>query len=277
MKRMKSRTSNQPFICALAALVALLSACVDNDDYNHLPDDKRTAEQAITIVPQFQIEGVESIPPNLYLSELGLVVSEVRLTPLLLTASNLAYSTVDPMALKFQVSEGETVLNADSLEIPHEGRYVVSIRLEPVERLRGEGAESSFSMDGFIAEGSDAKTGDGSTFEPSPLPVPMDEKGETSEDGSASAWTPFQYNSRRSVFFTFDDVEFVRGEQTLAFSFDVRDWAVGVTDPISRAVRDNNIDQPEGVDVTRQIESHGVGVDALISAGVVRTSRGPQL
>lgn len=258
-------------LVAVIAIAGAATGCVDSDEFNSVTAETTRTQQAITIVPQFQIEGVDSTPSNLYLSELGLVVSEIRLTPLLLTASNLAYSTVDPMALSFNISEGETVLNAESMEIPHEGRYVVSIRLEPVEALRGEGTESSFSMDGFVAESFTSKPAD-SNFEPSPLPVPMDEK-KSSEHDDETVWTPFQYNSRRSVFFTFDDVEFVKGEQILAFSFDVREWSVGVADPISRAVRDSSIDQPEGIDVTRQIESHGVGVDALISAGIVRTSR----
>ncbi len=260
------------------ATSAFATGCVDQEEITGPMTVETTRQQAVEVVPQFRISGVDAVPNNLYLSELGLVVSEIRLTPVLLTDSNLAYSTVDPMALKFDVSENETVLQGPPLELPDSGRYVVSIRLEPVETLEGEAAESSFSMDGFVAETPEpydlSETSDGK-----PLPLPFDEKPDSDELTDAAdsplLWTPFQYNSRRSVFFTFNDVSFESGEQILEFTFDVRDWADGVADPISKAVRNSATSESDGIDVTRQIESTGVGVDALISGGVVRAAPRP--
>lgn len=252
------------------------TGCVDQEDVGNPTTIQTTRQQAVKVVPQFKITGIDEVPSNLYLSELGLVVSEIRLTPVLLTDSNLAYSTVDPIALKFDISNGETLLESAPMELPDEGRYVVSIRLEPVETLEGEASESSFSADGFVAETPEphdfSKTSDGK-----PLPLPFDEKPDQDEISDAAdsplLWTPFQYNSRRSVFFTFNDVSFESGEQFLEFTFNVRDWADGVADPISKAVRDSPSSEADGIDVTRQIESTGAGVDALISGGVVRAGQ----
>ena len=262
-------------------LVALLTTfgCVDNNSFVERGAVQSTREQAVTVLPQFTITGSETVPDNLFLTELGLVVSEIRLEPIF-GESGLAYTTRDPIAMKFDISHNQLSQTGDLVTLPEAGRYLVSIRLEPVATFDGETDPFSFRLKGFVAEESllanPAKTSDGT-----PLPLPFDEKPlvdeENNEESAAVSaetlpWTPFAYNSKQTVFYTFSDVEFQPGEQRLEFSFDVRDWVIDVADPISKAIR-NSADDEDGVDVTRQVDSAGRGVESLIENGVVHTDQ----
>lgn len=256
----------------IAAVAATpLMGCVDVDLGGPDVAERTTVEQGVTVVPEFSISGTDAIPESLYITDLGLTVSEIRLEPL--TTSSLAYSTREATSLHFDLAGEETLLTADPVELPHAGRYLVSIRLEPVDGSAD--VTSSLSAQGFVIESGDAAVDDVSDGEPQPMP--FDPKADATDDevGDASAypteWTPFQYHSKRAVFYTFSDVEFEAGEQVLSFSFNLHDWAGGVAEPISNAVRANRTD--DSVDVTNQVDSSGTGAEALMETGVVRTVR----
>jgi hypothetical protein len=263
---------NQILLSAAALGAVAVAGCGDAEIVGGGDKVYVERQQAVSVVPEFSISGAEAIPESLYVTELGLAVTEIRLEPMA-GGSSLAYSTREPILVEFDVAGGELVRTEKAVELPEPGKYLVSIRLEPIDR-EGPGS-SSFMMDGFVA--GDAALADTGTNSDGRLqPMPFD--GGTMTDGMTDRpeypkqWTSFEYRSKRAVFYTFNDVEFEAGEQFLSFSFDVRDWAFEVVEPISNAVATNETDH-ESVDVTKQVDSTGTGVEALIETGVVRTDR----
>jgi len=260
-------------IFAVIGLVALGTSCVDAEAIVEDGGSSSTRTQAVSVVPRFVFVGADQVPDDLYFTELGLVVSEIRLTPIVTTKYGLAYASAQPTVLRFNVAAGEYSRDGDTLELPERGRYVVSIRLEPVSDLTGSDESSSLSVSGFVAQATDI-TNPGKVADGSPLPLPFDARRTSDEVTDSSAtpmlWTPFQYSSQRAVFYTLNDVELERGEQVLQFTFDLHDWAAEVAEPISKALRNNpNTQASDGVDVTRQVESTGIGLESLIQTGVV--------
>lgn len=264
----------QRILIPTAALIAIsMAGCVDTEEMGTPGSDNDVRKQAVTVVPEFVITGSEQMPDSLFVTELGLVVSEIRLEPT--WSGSLAYTTRDPMLIDFDVANGQTTEIDQAVELPDEGRYLVSIRLEPVG---DDDNASSFSMNGFVLDDDDTDekiVDDTMDGEPQPMPFnPDDSKNDILSDRQADPeeWRPFDYHSKRAVFYTFSDVVFEPGEQYLTFSFDVRDWAVEVVEPISNAVRTNQTDS-DSVDVTKQVDGAGTGVEALIETGVVQSAR----
>lgn len=274
--------------------VAGFVGCVEERDMTEFHSDRAERNQAVMVIPEFSITGTGTLPAELYLTELGLSVTEIRLEPIS-GRQGLAYSTSRPFSLSFDVAQGELVKQGEPVEFPEAGRFIVSVRLEPQryydEALQTSVTESSLSIAGFIAGGlnSGAGGGDltGNDKDGNPLPLPFDEvdgnhdeEAELVErDGTPMDWTPFHYDSKRAVFYTFSDVEIVPGEQFLTFTFDIRDWAIDLIDPIVRAV--SNSDAPQirdgqGVDITTQLDSTGSGAEALMDkVSVQSTPRQP--
>ena len=271
---------NQLSVFAICGLAALSVACADVDIA--LESESRISQrsQAVVVTPEFRLVGAELIPDHLFLTEMGLLVSEIRLTPLVATSSGLAYSSAEPTSLKFDVSEGQFTQSGKPLTLPAAGRYVVSIRLEPF--VAEDGELGSLSVEGFIAETVDVTT-PSETSDGTPLPLPFDERPFdedqlTDASGSPTVWTPFSYNSRRTVFYTLNQVDLNPGNQYLEFSFDLQDWANGAVTHISKAVKNNpTAGNDGGVDVTRQMESLGHGLDAIVQTSAVRRDEGPTL
>ena len=269
------KTTNLMKIASAALLAASAAGCVDVEMSG--PDSTMFVDrqQAVMVVPEFSISGTDAIPESLYLTELGLAVSEIRLAPMAGDQS-LAYTTRDAKFLRFDLARGETVRTTDAVELPAAGRYLVSIRLEPIE-VEGETETMSFTANGFVVDGSQIDDSVGSTSDGEPQPMPFDPKSSTGTDDLSDseaypeAWSPFQYSSKRALFYTFSDVDLQPGTQILTFSFNVFDWAVDVVEPISNAVRANETDQ--SVDVSKQVDSWGTGAEALIETGVVHTER----
>ncbi|MEZ4460421.1 MAG: hypothetical protein R3E66_11990 [bacterium] len=258
---------------SVICLALLASSCVELEPSQGSNGATSTRTQAVTVVPRFELINADKIPDVLYLTQLGLVVSEIRLTPIVTKNYGLAYATANASVLKFDLANGEKITEGSPIELPESGRYVVSIRLEPLESTTEGEAPSSLSVDGFVAQATDV-TNPGKVADGTPLPLPFEpkKKVEGISDSSATpvTWTPFQYSSQRAVFYTMNDVELEAGEQTLQFQFDVQDWAEEVADPISKAIKNNpNTLAQDGVDVTRQVESTGVGVESLIQTAVV--------
>lgn len=251
-----------------------MSGCVDIETPGSAGSETDTRQQAVTVVPEFMITGSDTMPDNLYVTDLGLTVSEIRLEPMW-SNDSLAYSTREAFVVNFDIASGEVVRTEEALELPDEGRYLVSVRLEPTtDPATGEPA--SFSLDGFVA-GKRTRLLD--EMDGRPQPMPFDKTQDNSDISDRHAypdeWTPFSYRSRRAVFYTFNDVELSSGAQYLTFSFDVRDWAIEVVEPISNAVESSG-DYNDSVDVTSQIDGAGKGAEALIRTGVVHADKRPR-
>lgn len=274
-------TMNKTIYTALTAAFVLMGAtsCVDTVDDFSTPSTHTTAEQAVMVAPQFEIIGEDQLPDTLHVSELGLVVSEILLQPID-RPDSVAYSFAKPFKLDFAIEEGETLKSFDGVELPA-GNYLVSLRLEPVAIEDGDIDPSSFEMYGYVAEGPSIYNGEvNSDGTPVPLPFKENDDEDAVEDGEftdkpdyPTQWTPFQYKSKKTEFFTFSNVEFTPGEQFLTFRFDVRSWAVEVVQPISKAVRSGAAESDDGVDATNVIEGSGSGARALIESGVVEIRR----
>ncbi len=279
---------------ALAGILAAsLVSCGDVDLGTPDGADTEQRQEAVTVVPEFSISGTAELPEDLHLSALGLTISEIRLEPVDSGNDAVAYSTRSATQLLFDVENSETVKVGEAVELPTDGRYLVSVRLEPIaETVESEAGSSehvspSFSVAGFVAGDGilrvdpryDDKRSDGS-----PVPMPFDEDGDEDEAASSdelhdspalpTEWTPFHYDSRRSVFFTLNEVEFHPGSQVLSFNFDVHDWALELVDPLLSAIQHNDdlSSAPDtGIDVTSPLESTGHGAEALFENASVRT------
>lgn len=271
---------------ALAGLVAAsMWGCGDTGDASTDEVEASTRAQAVTVVPQFSVSGSEEMPEELYLTELGLAISEIRLTPVDGRDTSVAYSSAHPTTLTFDVAHGEKVEVIEPMQLPHPGRYLVSVRLEPTGTTGApEDGVPSFSVSGFVA-GDGVVLIDprdtGAQSDGSPVPMPFDEDDDDAQMADRPAlpkeWTPFHYGSRRSVFFQLNDVEIQEGQQYLSFNFDVHDWALELVDPLLSAMR--NVDQPmseddDAVDVTTPLESTGHGPEALFENASVHISPG---
>lgn len=262
----------------LSVLLGLLvvlgsSGCADFEALMDESDEFEEQSQAIMVTPEFSIHGLKDIPRGLHLTELGLAISEIRFQPVMATTSGIAYSTSEPFRLVFDVENEEAIKRLEPIEFPTAGRFVVSIRLEATEE--DASSQGSLSMSGLVAsEGvtrKDPRTNSDGKFDGNPLPLPFDKRRDDAQDDCE--WTPFQYNSKRAVFYTFSDVELKPGEQTLSFDFNIQDWAGELVEPIARAVQ--NVSSPDfgdagGVDVTTQIDSIGWGAEALMEGASVR-------
>ncbi|MFU8804298.1 MAG: hypothetical protein ACNA8W_10850 [Bradymonadaceae bacterium] len=259
--------------------------CGESDGPVHPDVETTERNQAVTVTPEFSITGTEFLPDELYLAELGLSITEIRLEPIS-GRNGVAYSTSKPIRLSFDVADGELVKRGAAVKFPEAGRFLVSVRLEPIEhydQVKGaQVTESSLSIAGFVA-GTDGRTLSGNHQDGNPLPLPFDEIIEesnddqelTERDGSPMDWTPFHYDSKRAVFYTFSDVELSSGEQYLTFTFDIRDWAVELIEPIVRAVNSStspSLSGGQGVDITSQLDSTGSGTEAFMDSATVGTS-----
>lgn len=269
------------FSVALAAALALSAvACGEPEVEAPVIEEAVTQKQSVSVVPTFSLTGHHTLPADLYLSELGFTVSEIRLEPLAADASSVAYSAVQPEIVRFDVSRGETIKHGQPIVLPEPGRYLVSLRLEPLKAPGRDELISSFTLLGFVAQSSmrvDPRYEDDRGDRPTPHP--FDEGGDSDPPGhgelvdspeAPDAWTPFRYHSERAVFFTLNTVDFQAGEQALEFSFDMRNWVVDIVEPISRAVEtDESLSgsHQEGVDISRYLDSNGQGAEAFIAGG----------
>ena len=255
----------------ILTLFAVSSGCVDTIPNTGSNEGYETQTQAVVVHPEFRIAGIDEIPEDLLVKGLDLTVSEIRFAPTL--GDDLAYSTQEPMFVSFDIEGGEFVKTEVPVTLPEAGTYIVSIRLEPIENDEFE--SRSFAMSGYVAEEA-AGTSQEEKYEPTPQPILFHEKEEKSDrkfrtrHDDGDDWTPFRYESRRSVFFTFNDVQFEPGEQFLTFDFDAANWGGNVIDSISKAVRNTAPEAADEVDVTKTVESNGDDFARLIETGSVR-------
>jgi hypothetical protein len=241
--------------------------------------------------------GAYELPDELHIESLGFMVSEIRLEPMAGRSTDIAFSAVRPFEVRFDVASGEITRSGDAIELPREGRYLVSLRLEPVEYLADNGVERtpSFMVSGFVADDEDkefvsSRRGD-QFIGPIPVPVVDEDGGEDEGDGAkpggdgedyvasrgiglTEKWTPFTYRSDQSVFLPLNEVEIGPGENVLMFDFDMGQWAFNIVGPLSTAVGKANGPSPNangGVDVSSQMESGGYGAESFMDGGRAST------
>ena len=281
-------------LIVFSSLAVLLAGCGEAARTDG--DSTRTKESAVRVVPKFHLEGTEQLPENLRLHDLGLAVSEIRLTPVN-PGGDVAYSNRKPLGLDFRVGEGEIERKGGELVLPDAGKFDVSLRLEPVRSDQkdakaapaGRSGKYSFRISGYVSGDGVVRVDprDGENSDGHPVPFPASPKHEDSESDNQVSdtpalpkqWTPFQYESRKSVVYTLDSVEFVEGKQYLSFSFDAQDWALELVKPLSRAVQSDSGPTEEAqkgqnvVDVTKEIDRLGEGPEALGDHMSVRAVR----
>ena len=263
----------------VAGALALVSAGCG--EMNRTDDGEvRTRKDAVKIVPQFKLEGTENLPDELRIGNLGLAVSEIQLTPNN-PSDSIAYSTREALGLDFRVADGQIVREGAEMTLPEAGDYDVSLRLEP-GRGRESRAENPYSLrvSGYVAGDGVVRvdprdSGEESDGHPVPFPADPDRTSDSDDEpvsdkpGLPKQWTPFEYESRKSVVYTLDEVEFRDGRQILSFSFDADKWALEVVEPLSQAVQTDTAPKRtsrEGrsvVDVTQEIDKLGEGPEAL--------------
>ncbi|RAL23533.1 hypothetical protein DL240_05065 [Lujinxingia litoralis] len=229
----------------LIALIALgLVACGQSGEDGG-PGDGLTSQghQSVRVTPEFRLSGIGELPEELIIEEVGLAITEIRLQPVV--GSEVAYSTTRPFGLSFDLSRGESAIQGMPVEFPQSGRYLVSVRMEPLSE--GERAEldpmdaadvpeGSLELNGLVRYGAvaDGKVG-GNDEDGNPLPLPF-ERTRVEIVDTDTGWTPFHYESNRAVFFALSNVELSPGDQTLVFTFDLNQWAIRALEPIVEAV-----------------------------------------
>src|SRR5690554_1668389 len=276
-----------PSTLCLSMLAMLLGGCGDASLVGVGEGGYQEQTQTISLVPEFSLNGSEDMPDTVYFSELGLSIAEIRLEPLTSSAddaelSSIIYSTRNAIQLDFDVAQGEQVIFGEPLELPHTGRYLISVRLEPisrVENVRGtvnEVTSPSFRVEGFVAMDPATRTDRGRLDEsadgsPTPMPFNEDEECEVEHglEYHAEYWTPFHYDSRQSVFISLNEVEIREDSEFLSFEFNMNEWAESLAIPLQDAVQgsgDSTTDSSNhGVDVTSRLEDGGHGAATLLT------------
>lgn len=271
-------------IITLALALLPLAACVDAPEVEQIDEQTQTRQQSVVVVPEFTISGTEAMPEPLYITKLGFTISEIRLTPLAGPAGQLSYSAANAKHIEFDVARGQIVRYGEPLTLPRGGRYLISLRLEPIEK-RERGSQPtlipSFTMSGFVSNervmtstGGEDGTEGGDVSE-GPLPDPFDEKNKGNSTGMSDyaeepeGWTPFFYHSERAVFLPMNEVDLKPGPQLLNFNFNAETWAFDLVEPISRAIAHPRrfVIDGNSVDVSPHVESTGRGAEALLGAG----------
>ncbi|TXD39907.1 hypothetical protein FRC96_06450 [Lujinxingia vulgaris] len=259
----------------LSGAIACGDAAPDPSDTTSVVDER---SQAAVVTPEFRLSGIGELPDALILEEVGLTITEIRLQPV--NGSEVAYSTTRPFGLNFDLSEGETAIRGHAVEFPQTGRYLVSVRLEPLspderdELVTEQGAElpmGSLELNGLVQYGEDTmgKVG-GEDEDGNPLPLPFERTRVWTIDES---WTPFHYESQRAVFFALSNVELAPGEQTLVFNFDLNQWAISALDPIVSAVESIGSQGRPGevIDISPSLDEAALGTEAMVRAASVST------
>ena len=275
---MKTRASLNIKTLGCVLLCTALLGCAEDEEAVQAEEVVQTQSQHVVVVPTFQLDGLDALPDSIYLTRLGLTVSEIRLEPMAAQPGTVAFSAVKPEVIRFNLAENQLVQTGQAIELPKAGRYLVSIRLEPLRQGVGNSERSSFTLQGFVAQESmkiDPRYsgGEGSNqARPTPVPVSHEKNqvkvaGLSDTPDAPETWTSFRYHAEYAVFFPLNDVEFKEGSQELKFHFDVTDWASAIAEPVARAVQEDGVSHEgrDGIDVTKFIEGRGQGAESFLS------------
>lgn len=270
---------------AVGLLAVGIASCgeVDLETTGNSESPSEEVSQSAKVTPEFAIRGLDDVPEEMKLEELGLAVAEIRLEPLR-GEEGFVYATSEPFSLTFDLAEGEDVLRGETVEFPETGRFLVSIRIEPADEGEVDDAlyEGSFGIRGKVRRdyavelsseddrrserelSDDDSEDDDEEYDGNPLPLPAERPSY-----EETMWTPFTLTSNRAVAYTYSDVELAPGEQVLTFEFHVQDWARDAAAPIADAVHDTESD--DIVDVGGEIDSPTSEPEALLGTGSVST------
>lgn len=244
------------------------------------------ADGGLTVTPEFRVMGLDAAGEEVYVQDLFLGVAEIRLEPLG-EVDEVVYVTRSPLFLHFDLAAGEWELEGTPLTLPHGGEYLISIRLEPGEG----GSEQSHSvrMNGLLARQSVAGGVVDVNSSDEPMPVPWRLHGDTEESTRMDKrvdWVAWTYASERPVSVVLNDVQFsdVLEEQSLVITFDLSGWLAEAFRPIQVAVEategeafDPGRDRGaavEAVDVSKDLDEFGAGVEELSGFSEARVSEG---
>ena len=140
-------------VCVALVSAGLIAGCGEVVLDEEVVEEGATPQEAVSVVPHFTVLGAGDLPDELHIEELGFMISEIRLEPMTGRAGEVAYSAVRPFEVRFDMASGELTNSGDAIELPRKGRYLVSLRLEPVERRTDLGVERlpSFSVSGYVS------------------------------------------------------------------------------------------------------------------------------
>ena len=246
---------------------------------------------SIEVTPSFRLTGIEGFPARLHLERLQLGIGEVRLEPLDLDG-DVVYISKTPEVLDFHLDEGVLEIDSRTIALPHTGRYLVSLRLEPVpldSNIENEEAEddvgggeddseenSSFALSGAVA--TTHSTTDGTDFtRPSvprsgkPTPLPWKPQGGGDVGTVVFMWVPFTYKSTRIAYFDLGVVEITQGNARLVINLDLSGWVYDAVTPLLSEVvhegegdHDRNNDDPNSrfeIDLSNELDRLGQGME----------------
>lgn len=275
------QTSMNPSqLCRLAVFITLfcagfgLAGCGEATDSQNDPASRRA--QPVSLTPEFSVVGADANDDVIRFGEMNLSISEIRLEPLEQDDERSpAFSTRRPVQLHFDMIEEETPRVVDQIDVPNPGRYLVSVRLEPLTRvernLYGIVTETNYpslSVQGFIAAESVEVQKDlkDEQADGSPVPMPFDEMQADCAGGPCDGWMPFKFDSRRASFLTLNEIEVQRNSDLLAFEFDVSRWAEDLVEPIRAVVEEKHAsaEPNQEVDVTNDVEGAGFGAESML-------------
>lgn len=203
----------------IIAILSFGAACIEDQADGSIEETRDDAKQSVFVIPQFEIDDADDIPVSSRLEEIGLKVSKLQFTPVDIDSN----TSVDPILVEFNLSDGQVILETGQIQLPKSGRYNVSIELE-TETAQDTNASQSFFMVGSFDEViTPDEENDGW-----PQPVldetqdDKDNKKDASKTGEVSKETT--YRTDRSVSIHFSDVEFTGGTQPVVFAFDTSNF-----------------------------------------------------
>lgn len=245
----------------LLALLVALAACGQDGTAEVTLEAPGTESQvearsSALVTPEFRVSGFDDLPVDLRVEGIALTVASIQLTPLDNRAAGIVYSTASPLHLRFDMAGGEASLLRPTVEVPETGRFLVSVRIEPAPEGARELTQAtspvSLSLEGRVrSDLNSTPSGEpdtGKEEDGNPLPLPFHQLSVRQQE--SGDWTPFRYASDASITFTFNEVEFVRGEQKLTFDFDLSDWAHAALAPLVQSLGEYTGEPMERIEIS---------------------------
>jgi hypothetical protein len=261
--------------------LTLLAGCAEEPAQTQ--DDspqQESVSQGVVVTPEFRLEGLDALGEGVSLQHVCMGIGEIRLEPLGDQAEDLIYITRSAIMLDFDVATGEVSVVGSPIVLPHDGDFMISIRIEPIGELDRLG-DRSVRIDGLMARSAAYALGDlHATGEPTPLPMKDGTQLNDKLDVPVK-WVPWTYSTQEVGLVLLNNVEFKNTDtQRLLIRFDLSDWLEDAMAPITAAVDDTVLaeeqqQQSDGsmsrserldpVDVSERVEAalEKDGLDAL--------------
>ena len=252
-------------------LAIVLSGCGEMTD-NLDNRDLETQETAIVVTPQFELVGLNQFTPQMHLKKIKLGIGEVRMEPLDIEGE-VIYISKEPEILNFHIDQGIFAIDSRPITLPHKGKYLVSLRLEPIDEElipnpkdpTGEKTNSSFYISGalsaryFVAPPLDNN-------KPTPLPWRTQKFG---DEELQFIWIPFSYESQRIAYFELGVIEILGDSSQMIIGMDFSNWVSEAVTPILSEViyqetpEDEN-SEANSIDLTDELDLVGQGMERAL-------------